>query len=127
MKKRHVSLKDLADELGISISTVSRALKDNPIISPKLTKKVKELALKRNYIPNPLAMGLLRQQTKMIGVIVPDLVTHFYSSIISGIEQVAKEKGYYIIITSSNETIAKEKESVENLLKTRDKRMIVCI
>ena len=127
MKKRHVSLKDLADELGISISTVSRALKDNPIISPKLTKKVKELALKRNYIPNPLAMGLLRQQTKMIGVIVPDLVTHFYSSIISGIEQVAKEKGYYIIITSSNETIAKEKESVENLLKTRVEGMIVCI
>ena len=127
MKKRHVSLKDLADELGVSISTVSRALKDNPIISPELTGKIKELAIARNYIPNPLAMGLLRQQTKMIGVIVPDLVTHFYSSIISGIEEIAKEKGYYILIASSNESLEKEKESVNNLLKTRVEGIIACI
>jgi len=119
MKKHHVSLKDLANELGISISTVSRALKNNPIIGPEITRKVKELAISRNYIPNPLAMGLLRQQTKMIGVIVPDLVTHFYSSIISGIEEVAKKNGYYILIASSNESLKKEIESVNNLLKTR--------
>lgn len=127
MKKRPVSLKDLADELGISISTVSRALKDNPIISSEITQKVKELAIARNYIPNPLAMGLLRQQTKMIGVIVPDLVTHFYSSIISGIEEVAKENGYYILIASSNESFEKEKEAVRNLLKTRVEGIIACI
>jgi DNA-binding LacI/PurR family transcriptional regulator len=127
MKKRHISLKDLADELGISISTVSRALKNNPIISPELTRRIKELASKRNYIPNPLAMGLLKQQTKMIGVIVPDLVTHFYSSIISGMEEVAKENGYYIIIASSNESLEKEKESVNNLLKSRVEGLIVCI
>lgn len=127
MKKRHISLKDLADELGVSISTVSRALKDNPIISPELTQKIKNLAIERNYIPNPLAMGLLRQQTKMIGVIVPDLVTHFYSSIISGIEEVAKENGYYILISSSNESLEKEKESVQNLLKSRVEGLIVCI
>jgi LacI family transcriptional regulator len=127
MKKRHISLKDLADEMGVSISTVSRALKNNPIISPELTLKIKELAAKRHYIPNPLAMGLLRQQTKMIGVIVPDLVTHFYSSIISGIEDIAKENGYYILIASSNESLEKEKESVQNLLKTRVEGLIVCI
>jgi DNA-binding LacI/PurR family transcriptional regulator len=127
MKKRLISLKDLADELGISISTVSRALKNNPMISPELTQKIKELAIKMNYIPNPLAMGLLRQQTKMIGVIVPDLVTHFYSSIISGIEEVAKENGYFIIIASSNESLEKEIESVNNLLKSRVEGLIVCI
>ena len=127
MKKRLTSLRDLADELGISISTVSRALKNNPMISPVLTQKIKELAVEKNYIPNPLAMGLLRQQTKMIGVIVPDLVTHFYSSIITGIEEVAKENGYYIIIASSNESIEKEKESVNNLLKSRVEGLIVCI
>jgi LacI family transcriptional regulator len=127
MKKRHTSLKDIADELGVSISTVSRALKNNPIISPELTGKIKEIAAKRNYIPNPLAMGLLRQQTKMIGVIVPDLVTHFYSSIISGIEDVAKENGYYILIASSNESLKKEIESVQNLLKTRVEGIIACI
>lgn len=127
MKKRHISLKDLADELGVSISTVSRALKNNPIISPDLTEKINKLAKEKNYIPNPLAMGLLRQQTKMIGVIVPDLVTHFYSSVISGIEEVAKENGYYIIIASSNESLEKEKESVNNLLKSRVEGLIVCI
>ena len=102
MRKRHVSLKDLAKELGVSISTVSRALRNHPDISPDLTEKIKRLALKRNYSPNPLAMGLLRQQTNMIGVIVPDLVTHFFACIIFVIESAAKEKRYYIIISSSN-------------------------
>lgn len=127
MGKRHVSLKDLAQELGISISTVSRALKDHPDISPEMTAKIKKLAEERNYSPNPLAMGLLKQQTKMIGVIVPDIVTHFYSSIISGIESVAKERGYYILISSSNESFEKEAESVNNLLKTRVEGLIVCL
>ncbi len=127
MGKRHTSLKDIAREIGVSISTVSRALKDHPDISPDLTKKIQDVAKELNYSPNPLAMGLLKQQTKMIGVIVPDIVTHFYSSIISGIEDVAKEHGYYILIASSNESLQKEIESVENLLKTRVEGLIVCI
>lgn len=127
MSKRHVSLKDLAKQLGVSISTVSRALKNHPDISPEQTAKIQKLAKERNYTPNPLAMGLLRQQTKMIGVIVPDIVTHFYSSIISGIEQVAEQHGYFIVIASSNESLKKEIESVENLLKSRVEGFIVCI
>lgn len=127
MTKRHVSLKDLATELGVSVSTVSRALKDHPDISPTLTEKIKKVAHEKNYTPNPLAMGLLRAQTKMIGVIVPDIVTHFFASVISGIESIAKEKGYYIVISSSSESIEKEKESVENLIKSRVEGMIVCI
>lgn len=125
--KRHVSLKDLALELGVSISTVSRALNDHPDISPEITQKVKKLAAEMNYTPNPLAMGLLKQATRMIGVIVPDLVTHFYSSIISGIEAVAEEKGYYILIASSNESLRKEIKAVDNLLKTRVEGLIVCL
>jgi DNA-binding LacI/PurR family transcriptional regulator len=127
MGKHHIALKDLANELGVSISTVSRALKNHPDISPELTLKIQEVARLRNYAPNPLAMGLLKQQTKMIGVIVPDIVTHFFSSIISGIESVAKEKGYYIVISSSNESFAKESESVANLLKSRVEGLIVCL
>lgn len=127
MSKRHISLKDLARELGVSISTVSRALKNHPDISPEQTEKVQKLAKERNYTPNPLAMGLLRQQTKMIGVIVPDIVTHFYSSIISGIEEVAKRHGYFIVIASSNESLEKEIESVNNLLKSRVEGFIVCL
>ena len=127
MGKRHISLKDLAEELGVSISTVSRALKNHPDISRELTTKIQLLARERNYTPNPLAMGLLRQQTKMIGVIVPDIVTHFYASIISGIEQVAHEHDYYIVIASSSESQKKERESVENLMKTRVEGLIVCL
>lgn len=127
MGKRHISLKDLAKEMEVSISTVSRALKNHPDISPELTEKIQQLAKEWNYTPNPLAMGLLRQQTKMIGVIVPDIVTHFYSSIISGIEEIAKKHGYFIVIASSNESMNKEIESVENLLKSRVEGLIVCL
>jgi LacI family transcriptional regulator len=127
MAKRHLSLKDLASELNISISTVSRALKNHPDLSPEIIRKVQELALIRNYVPNPLAMGLLKQETKMIGVIVPDLVTHFYSSIISGIEEYAKSHGYFILLASSYESLEKEIESVANLLKARVDGMIVCL
>jgi DNA-binding LacI/PurR family transcriptional regulator len=127
MNKHHTSLKDLAGELKVSISTVSRALKNHPDISPELTKRIQELALSRNYSPNPLAMGLLKQQTKMIGVIVPDMVTHFFASVISGIESIAKDRGYYIVISSSNESDLKEVESVNNLMKTRVEGLIVCL
>ncbi len=127
MVKRHVSLKDLAVELGVSVSTVSRALKNHPDISHQLTDKIQKIAIERNYTPNPLAMGLLKAQTKMIGVIIPDIVTHFFASVISGIESVAKEKGYFIVISSSNESFEKEKESVDNLLKSRVEGIIACI
>jgi DNA-binding LacI/PurR family transcriptional regulator len=89
--------------------------------------RIKELAGSMHYSPNPLAMGLLRQETRMIGVIVPDLVTHFYSSIISGIEEYAKSQGYFILLASSNESMEKEVESVSNLLKARVDGMIVCL
>lgn len=127
MAKRHVSLKDLANELNVSISTVSRALRNHPEISDEMVRKVQDLAHARNYTPNPLAMGLLRQETRMIGVIVPDLVTHFFSSVISGIEFVAKQNGYYILISSSSESYEKEVESVRNLLNTRVEGLIVCL
>lgn len=126
-QKRHISLKDLALELGVSISTVSRALKDHPNISPEVKDRVKKLAEEWDYRPNPLAMGLLRQNTKTIGVIVPDLVTHFFSSVISGIESYASKQGYYIIISSSYESLQKEKECIENLLNSRVEGLIVSL
>jgi LacI family transcriptional regulator len=127
MAKRHISLKDIAQELGVSISTVSRGLRDHPDISNALIEKIKALAGLRRYSPNPMAMGLLKQKTGMIGVIVPDLVTHFFSSVISGIEEVAKEHGYFVIISSSYESLEKEKENIENLMKARVEGFIVCL
>jgi DNA-binding LacI/PurR family transcriptional regulator len=127
MVKRRISLKDIANELGVSISTVSRGLRDHPDISDDMIAKIKELAGLRHYSPNPMAMGLLKQRTRMIGVIVPDLVTHFFSSVISGIEEVAKEHGYFVIISSSYESYQKEKENIENLMKARVEGFIICL
>ena len=126
-RKRHISLKDLAQELEVSISTVSRALKDHPNISPEVKARVKLLAEKWDYRPNPLAMGLLRQNTRTIGVIVPDLVTHFFSSVISGIESYARQNDYFIIISSSYESFQKEKECIENLMNSRVDGLIVSL
>ncbi len=126
-RKRHVSLKDLALELNVSISTVSRALKDHPNISPEVKSRVKALAREWDYRPNPLAMGLLRQKTRTIGVIVPDLVTHFFASVISGIEAHASKNGYFMIISSSYESFQKEKECIENLLNSRVEGLIISL
>lgn len=125
--KAHVSLKDLAKELGVSISTVSRALKDSPEIGCELRERIKKLAKERNYHPNPFAMSLLKNSPRLIGIIVPDLVTHFYSSIISGISDVARNNRYSVIITSSYEQYELEKQCVENLVNIRVEGIIACI
>ncbi len=127
MTKKQISLKDLAKALNISVSTVSRALKNHPDISLPMAQKVQELAKSLKYSPNPLAMGLLRRQTKTIGVIVPDLVTHFFSSVVSGIEDIASKHGYYVVVTSSNESYEKEKACIENLVHQRVEGIIACV
>ncbi|UOG77069.1 LacI family transcriptional regulator [Hymenobacter tibetensis] len=127
MSKRHVSLKTLAQALNVSMSTVSRALRNHPDIGPEVTQRVQQLAQELQYTPNPLAIGLLKDRTNTIGVIVPDLVTYFFSSIISGIESLANEHGYYIVIRCSYESYEKEKECLENLLKLRVDGIIMCL
>ncbi|WP_375436058.1 LacI family DNA-binding transcriptional regulator [uncultured Hymenobacter sp.] len=127
MSTRHVSLKTIAQALNVSVSTVSRALRNHPDIGPEVTRKAQELARELQYIPNPLAIGLLKDKTNTIGVIVPDLVTYFFSSIISGIESLANEHGYYIVIRCSYESYEKEKECLENLLKLRVDGIIMCL
>ena len=88
-ESRRTSLKDLAQILGVSIPTVSRALKNSPEISRELCAKVQKLAKEMNYHPNPFAMSLRKNTPRTIGVIVPDIVTHFFASILSGIEDTA--------------------------------------
>jgi LacI family transcriptional regulator len=127
MTKKQTSLKDLARALNTSVSTVSRALKNHPDISLPMARKVQELAKSLKYSPNPLAMGLLRRQTKTIGVIVPDIVTHFFSSVVSGIEDIASKHGYYVVVTSSNESYEKEKACIENLVHQRVEGIICCV
>ena len=126
-KKRHISLKDLAKELGVSVSTVSRALNDSYEISPEMRERAKALAEEWNYRPNPFALSLLKNTPRIIGIIVPDIVTHFYSSIISGINDVARKNEYSVIITSSYEQYEQELHCVEDLVNMRVEGILACL
>ena len=110
------TIKDIARILGISPSTVSRALRDHPDISEKTKNAVRELAKQLNYRPNILAQKLRTNHSNLIGVIIPQIVHYFFSSIISGIEDYAYEKGYTVIVAQSNENYEREKKNVSILL-----------
>lgn len=127
MAKKQVSLKDFANELGVSVSTVSRALKNHPDISWEIKQKVHDLAKKWDYTIAPPQAGFHNPTTKTIGVIVPNMVRFFYSSILSGMESYAKNQGYFIVIANSNESYTNEKECVDNLLRLNVDGLLVCI
>ncbi|PIB34800.1 LacI family transcriptional regulator [Reichenbachiella sp. 5M10] len=119
MKQTPVTIKDIAKALGISPSTVSRALKDHPDISPETKRLVNDLARELNYEPNTIAMSLRSQKTNTIGIIIPEIVHFFFSTVISGIEEVAYNKGYTVMICQSNETYEKEVLDTKALLAHR--------
>jgi LacI family transcriptional regulator len=127
MKYNQVTIKDIARELGISPSTVSRALKDHPDISPETKKAVNELADKLNYQPNIVALSLRQSKTNTIGVIIPELVHFFFSTVISGIEDVAYSAGYNVIITQSNESLQREKSDIKALFNSRVDGMLISL
>lgn len=115
MRSRRVTIKDIARELGVSPSTVSRAMKDHPDISPATKKQVNELVEKLKYRPNEVALSLRSRKTNNIALIVPEIVHHFFSSIISGIEKVALEAGYHVMIFQSNESYEREVDIARSL------------
>jgi len=106
--KPRITLKKIAKEFGVSISTVSKALKDSHEISEETRGKIKAFADYYNYKPNSLALQLRNQKTSVIGVIIPEIVHHFFSTVINGIEQYANEKGYNVMVCLSNESYEKE-------------------
>ena len=117
MAKR-VTIQDLAKELNTTASTISRALKDHPAISKSMKERVVDLAQKRNYKVNALAAGLRVGRIKTIGVIVPRINRDFFSNIIAGIEDLAFEKGYNVVICQTHDKIAREKQYINTLLST---------
>ncbi len=127
MKPHLTSLNDIAKALGVSASTVSRALKDHPDISIATRNKVKAFAEKVNYRPNALALSLKLQTSNTIGIIIPEIVHHFFSSIISGIEDIAYSRGYRVMICQSNEDFRREEINVQALLDHRVDGLLVCI
>ncbi len=119
IKSHLISINDIAKALGISPSTVSRALKDHPDISTETKKTVQQYAAEVNYRPNALALSLKRQRSNTLGLIIPEIVHHFFSSIISGIEELAYSKGYRLIICQSNEDYQREIINTQLLLDHR--------
>ncbi|MBW1296243.1 substrate-binding domain-containing protein [Aquimarina litoralis] len=110
-----MTLKKLAELSNFSVSTVSKALADNPEISTKTKNKIKKLADFYNYKPNITAKNLKERKTRTIGVIIPNILAHFFAKVLSGIEKEATEKGYNIITCISDESFEKEVKSVEML------------
>jgi LacI family transcriptional regulator len=110
-----VTIKDIAKELGISASAVSKALKDSHEISEKTKKLVLECAKKHNYQPNPMALSLKRGNSKSLGIVVSTIDNHFFSQVIDGIESVAHSKGYNVTITQTHESYDLELANVNHL------------
>lgn len=110
-----VTLKHLAEQLNVSISTVSKALHESEEISKETIDRVKELAKQLNYQPNKVAISLKSNTTKTLGVIIPNILNHFFAKVLFGIEEEATQRGYDIIICISNESYDKEFQSLEVL------------
>jgi len=127
-KRLHrTSLKDLALKLGVSIATVSRALRNSPEIGQEMQQRVKELAKQMNYRPNPFAQSLRKEAPKVIGVVVPNLVTHYYAAVLDGIEDEARRAGYSVISANSHERCEDEKMAVDNFISMHVEGIIACL
>lgn len=127
MKKGQVTIKDIAKALNLSPSTVSRALKNHPEISDDTKKLVQKLAEEMEYQPNPIALSLKQRKTNTIGVVIPNIVHHFFSTIISGIEDITHQKGYNVIIAHSRESFQREVESIRTLINSRVDALFVSV
>lgn len=127
MRSNQITIKDIARILGISPSTVSRALKDHPDINTDTKKAVNELARKLKYQPNAVALSLKNSRSNTIGIIIPEIVHYFFSSVISGIEDVASQKGYTVIICQSNESFGREVANANALLSHRVDGILISI
>ncbi len=113
--KAKATLKQIAKELNVSVSTVSKALNDSPEISEQTKVKIKEYAKLKNYKPNVIGLNLKNRKTKTIGVIIPNILNSFFAKVFSGIEKIADEKGYNVIMCISNESLEKEAHTLEML------------
>ena len=124
---KNLTLKDLAQKLGLSTSTVSRALQNNPAISDDTRLRVNKFAKKIGYYPDALAKSLKNKKSYTIGVIVPEISHFFFSSVIDGIEDVTYKDGYTIMVTKSNEDFEREVLNLESLISNRVAGVIASI
>lgn len=116
---KEITLKEIAELLGIAPTTVSKALKDYPDVSEKTRREVRELAERLGYSPNSFAVNLRTKESKTIGLIIPEVVHHFFSNVITGIIEEAEKSGYLVIILQSGESPEMERKQVDLLLDKR--------
>jgi len=126
-KKPDVTIYDIAEKLGISASTVSRALKGNPAISEKVTKRIQNIAGRMCYQPNVFAANIRRKKTNTIGVLIPRINSEFMSKAIQSIENVLHEAGYNVLISQSDESYKKEQVNARTLFNSRVDGLIVSL
>ena len=115
MKNKNITIKHIAQTLGISISTVSRAMHDAYDVSPETREKVMALAEQLDYKPNPYAVSLVKQETNIIGVLLPEIATHYFSTVVKGIQDVAYNVGYNVMFFISGESLEREKMILKRL------------
>ena len=128
MKKGHqVTMKEIAKKLGVSVSTISRALKDSPELHPETKRKIVEAAKEMNYQPNLLAQSLRISRSKTLGVIVPEITSHFFASCISGIQDHANKRGYNVMICQSNESLEQEKANIRTLVSSQVDGLLISL
>jgi LacI family transcriptional regulator len=126
-QEKDVTIYDLARVLNISVATISRALKDDPVVSKKTRKKILELAEEMGYRSNHFARNLRNKKTHMIGVIIPRVNSYFMSTVIAGIEKVTNEAGYNLIISQSSESVVKERQCVRTMFNNRVDGLLVSL
>ncbi len=127
MKFEAVTIKDIARALGLSASTVSRALRGSYEISSETKQLVLDYAQKFNYQPNPIAKSLKESRSRAIGVIVPEIVNYFFSQAINGIDEAAYQRGYHVIVSQSHESFEREVETTQLLVSRRVDGLLVSL
>jgi len=125
--KMRTTLKDIAREMKVHHSTVSRALHDHPSVNQRTKANIKSMADKLNYHPNKIARQLKQKISNVIGVIVPEIKHHFFANIISGIEEASYEKGYVIMVCQSNEHYDREVMNTNALLSNNATGLLVSL
>lgn len=116
MRHSQVTIKDIASQLNVSVSTVSRALRNAPDINPETKEAVMALSKELNYEPNVMAQGLVKRQTKIIGIVIPAIHSNYFSEALSGMTEIANEYGYHLMFCQSNEDAIQEIKSIKKLV-----------
>ena len=123
----HVTMKDIARKLNISVSTVSRALRDDNTVADETRKKIKQCAEELHFKPNTLAASLRTKVSGIIGVVVPDMTSQFFALVMAGMEDEAERNNYTLISVQSRESYEKEVKAIHTLMKTRVDGILVAL